>query len=152
MGISMKAEREAYSNIGRVLNRELFLYFLDSEVKRARRYQNYLSLLILKLSQCRDGGDGKGLRVCYQALTDLITGEVRETDMIGSLEEDKLVVLFPYADEAAGKMAKSRFEKDLTYCDFKTTGYDVSILQVNYPVDGTSADEMIQTALGTEAS
>jgi len=32
---------------GRVFNRESFLFLLDPEIKRARRYQNYLSLLSL---------------------------------------------------------------------------------------------------------
>lgn len=32
---------------GRVFNRESFLFLLDPEIKRARRYQNYPSLLSL---------------------------------------------------------------------------------------------------------
>lgn len=35
----------AQAEFGRVLKKDLFLYFFDLEVKRARRYQNFLCLL-----------------------------------------------------------------------------------------------------------
>lgn len=35
--------------VGQVLNREAFVYFLDLEVKRARRYQNFFCLITLSI-------------------------------------------------------------------------------------------------------
>ena len=83
---------------GRILNRDLFLFLLDLEVKRARRYQNFLCLLLLKIKQFSKEDNGGGLQACYQTLSNLLMEEIRESDIIGSLELDKLVVLLPYAD------------------------------------------------------
>src|SRR4030043_280086 len=87
---------------GRILNRDLFLFLLNLEVKRARRYQNFLCLMLLKIRQFSQEGDGGGLQACNRTLSGLFGEEIRESDMIGSLELNKLVVLFSYADEKAG--------------------------------------------------
>ena len=37
--------------IDRILTREIFFYFLDLEVKRSRRYQNFFSILVVTLAE-----------------------------------------------------------------------------------------------------
>ena len=71
---------------GRILNRGLFLFLLDLEVKRARRYQNFLCLVFFKIKQFSKEDNGGGLKACYQTLSDLLMEEIRESDIIGSLE------------------------------------------------------------------
>ena len=128
--------------INRILNKNLFLYLLDLEVKRAWRYQNFISLLLLNLKQCPGdnpgNNNGSDFQTCYQILIDLLTVELRETDIIGSLGENKLGVLFPYADQSAGGHAKARFEGILKYYDFKNKGYEVETDQICFPVNGTA--------------
>ncbi len=46
---------------GRILKRDLFLFLLDLEVKRARRYQNFLSILIMKIVGSSYSNNGEGL-------------------------------------------------------------------------------------------
>ena len=135
---------------GRILNRDLFLFLLNLEVKRARRYQNFLCLMLLKIRQFSQEGDGGGLQACNRTLSDLLAEEIRESDMIGSFELNKLVVLLPYADEKAGACVKSRFEDTLKYYDFKSKGYEIMIDQVCFPVHGTDTMDLISKALGTE--
>ena len=43
----------------RILDKDLFLYLLDLEVKRARRYQNFISILLMKLVPFSKEGNGK---------------------------------------------------------------------------------------------
>ena len=135
---------------GRILNRDLFLFLLNLEVKRARRYQNFLCLMLLKIRQFSQEGDGGGLQACNRTLSDLLAEEIRESDIIGSFELNKLVVLLPYADEKAGACVKSRFEDTLKYYDFKSKGYEIMIDQVCFPVHGTDTMDLIRKALGTE--
>ena len=45
-----RPKEEAEVKWGRILDKNLFLFLLDLEVKQARRYQNFLSILILKLN------------------------------------------------------------------------------------------------------
>jgi len=136
---------------GRILNRDLFLFLLDLEVKRARRYQNFLCLMLFKIKQFSKEDDGGGLKACYQTLSDLLTEEIRESDIIGSLELDKLVVLLPYADVKAGTYVQSRFEDALKYYDFKNKGFEIMIDQVCFPINGTDTMDLIRRALGAEA-
>jgi diguanylate cyclase (GGDEF)-like protein len=137
--------------LGRILNRDLFLFLLDHEVKRARRYQNFLCLVFFNIKHFSREDNGGGLKTCYQTLSDLLTEEIRESDIIGSLESDKLIVLLPYADLKAGAHVKSRFEDALKYYDFKNKGLEIMIDQVCFPVHGADAIDLIRKALGTEA-
>ena len=133
---------------GRILKKDLFLYLLDLEVKRARRYQNFLCLLLLKFQRCSDH-NGCDSQTCFKTLSDLLKVEMRESDILGSLGGNKLVVLLPYADRSAGSNAKSRFEGTLKYYDFKSKGYKVMINQICFPINGTDTMDLIKKALGT---
>lgn len=132
---------------GRILSRALFLFILDIEVKRARRYQNFLCLVLFKIKQFSEKGDREGLKACYRILSHLLIEEMRESDIIGSLESDKMVALLPYADMKAGAHVKSRFEDALRYYDFKGKGIEIMIDQVCFPVNGSDAMELVKRAL-----
>lgn len=133
--------------IGRILNRNLFLFILDIEVKRSRRYQNFLCLVLFKIKQFSQEGDRQRLQACSRTLSHLLMEEIRESDIIGSLELDKLVVLLPYADVEAGTHVKSRFEDALKYYDFKSKGFEIMIDQVCFPVNGSDMMDLIKGAL-----
>jgi GGDEF domain-containing protein len=143
-----KRPEEAF---GRILNRDLFLFLLDLEVKRARRYQNFLCLVLLKIKPFLKEEDGGGLQACHQLLSNLLMEEIRESDIIGSLELDRLVVLLPYADVKAGTYVQSRFGDALEYYDFKNKGFEIMIDQVCFPINGTDTMDLIRRALGAEA-
>jgi GGDEF domain-containing protein len=138
--------------LSRILNREIFLYLLDHEVKRARRYQDFFCVLILKLSRLPSHDNGKEQQACYQTLANLLVEELRDSDILGSLGEKGLAALLPFADSSAGGIAKSRFEGSLKYCDFQSEGYEVTVEQVCFPVDGTDTSGLIKKVVGTEDS
>ena len=129
---------------GRILNRKLFLYLLNLEVKRAIRYQNFFS--ILKLKWCRLPGyeNGKGLQTCYQNLNCLLIEELRESDILGSLEDDQLAILLPYADLSDCGPFRSRLEGLLKYYEFKEKGYEVMTDLICFPTDGTDPTNLIR--------
>lgn len=135
---------------GRILNRDLFLFILDIEVKRSRRYQNFLCLVLFKIRQFLQEGDREGLKACYRTLTDLLMEEIRESDIVGSLELDKLAILLPYADAKAGAHVKSRFEDALKYYDFRGKGIEIMIDQVCFPINGSDTMDLIKRALRIE--
>ncbi len=128
----------------RILGRDLFLYLLDLEVKRGRRYQNFLSMLILDLVAV-PGGDGeKDFEASYEMLTGILKDEMRETDIFGAMGERRLIVLLPYADLLAGDQAKARFEGVLQHYDFRSKGYKVEIHQVSFPTNGADTAELMK--------
>ncbi len=130
--------------IGRILNRELFLYLLDLEVKRSRRYQNFFCLLSLKLSRLPGYENDKGIKTCFQALSHWLAEELRESDILGSLADNQLAALLPYADLSAGGHARSRFEGSLRYFNFQNEGCALTIDQVCFPKDGTDTTDLIR--------
>jgi len=135
------------TEFGRILDKDLFLYLLDLEVKRARRYQNFLCLLLLHLQQFSKNHDGGNLQTCRQTLSNLLREEMRESDILGSLGESEMVILLPYADMSAGSIARARFEGTLKYYDFKGKGYEVKIDQVCFPLNGTNTIDLVKGAL-----
>jgi GGDEF domain-containing protein len=148
---AVPSEKGAEMALSRVLNREIFLYLLDLEVKRARRYQNFFCVLILKLVQLSSKENGNGLHNCYNQLSHLLREEFRESDILGSLGENKLAALLPYADGSAGGQARSHFQASLEYCDFKKEGYEVKIEQFCFPMDGTDTRDLIRKVIGSDA-
>ncbi len=132
------------TEVGRLLDRGIFLFFLDLEVKRSRRYQNFFCILVLKLKELTDQSDGNGLQLCYQRLSRLLAEEMRDSDILGTLGERSLAILLPYADLSAALSARSRFENNLQYYDFTREGYQVTVEQVCFPRDGTDMADLVR--------
>ena len=151
MVYSVKSFMEgARAGLNRVLNREIFLHFLDLEVKRSRRYQNFFCILILKLKELPEGKGGKALPACYQKLTHLLEEEARDSDVLGTLGEQRLAVILPYADMSSGSNTRSRFESNLRYYDFTREGYQVVVEQVCFPSDGTDTLDLVRRVTEAE--
>jgi GGDEF domain-containing protein len=106
--------------------------------------------VLFKIKPFSNEGNQEGLEACHRTLSDLLRVEMRESDIIGSLESDKVVVLLPYADMKAGAFVKSRFEDALKYYDFKSKGIKIVIDQVCFPINGSDTMDLIKRALQIE--
>ena len=137
--------------VDRILTREIFLYFLDLEVKRSRRYQNFFSILVLRLHEVPNGENGNGLQACYRRLSLLLAEEMRDSDILGALGEKRLAVILPYADLFSGGNTRSRFESSLQFYDFNRDGYRVVVEQVCFPRDGTDTSDLVRKVVGIES-
>jgi GGDEF domain-containing protein len=142
--------KEWEANLRQILNKDLFLFLLDHEVKRARRYQNFISILLMKLVPFSHENNGKHFEACQQMLCTVLMEEMRETDILGSLGENKWVALLPYADVSAGDQARIRFENMLKYHDFNNKGFQVRVQQFCFPRNGTNTPDLIRRALDVE--
>ena len=139
--------KEALAASNRVLNRESFLFLLDHEVKRARRYQNFICLLLLKLQPFSKNDNDTDFQDGHRMLSNLLMEEIRESDIIGSFGKNQLVVLLPYADILAGDHAKCRFEAVLKCFDIESKGYELLIEKICFPKNGTDPVQLIREAL-----
>ena len=128
---------------GRILPRDLFLFLLDFEVKKAKRYQEYLGILNLKLSPLPGHEKDGDLATCYQTLSSFLIESFRESDIFGSLGVDKLAILLPYSDSFEIGHARSRIETDLKNYEFKKKGYEILIDQICFPMDGTDTADLV---------
>ena len=136
--------------VDRILTREIFLYFLDLEVKRSRRYQNFFSILVLRLDEVPNRENGSGLDACYRRLSHLLAEEMRDSDILGAVGENRLAVILPYADLFSGGHTRSRFESSLQFYDFKKDGYQVVVEQLCFPRDATDTSDLIRKLGGIE--
>lgn len=135
----------------RVLNQELFLFLLDLEIKRARRYQNFISLISIRLNNTIKGKGVVDIKVQQKNLSEFLSSEIRESDILASIGGDQLVILLPYADIKTCRKAKERFEEALKYLDFKKSGIELSIDQFCFPVNGADSIDLINRFLGPKA-
>ena len=153
MAYSIKSfMKGAGADLNRVLNREIFLYLLDLEVRRSRRYQNFFCILVLKLKEVPDQNNGNKLQACYQKLTHLLAEEARDSDVLGTLGEKRLAIILPYADMSSGSYTRTRFESSLQDYDFTREGYQVEVEQVCFPGDGADTPGLVRKVIGPETT
>ncbi len=143
---------EFRSSYGRVLDRDLFFFLLDLEVKRARRYQNFLCLMLLKIKPFSKNDVQEEKDAYGRILSDILAEETRDSDIIGSLEINHLAVLLPYADSKAGDHVKSRFKNTLGNYDFKDKEFEVVFDQLCFPINGADTMDLIKRALNSGPS
>ena len=141
-------QRKTDMQIGRILSRDFFLYLLDLEVKRARRYLNFFCILNLKLVPLPGHEDDTGLQNSLYILSRPLIEIVRECDILGSLENYQLAVILPSADPESSDRARLRIESTLEYYDLKKAGYSISIDQICFPRDGTEIADLISKIRG----
>jgi hypothetical protein len=137
-------------NTRRILTPEIFFHLLDLEVKRARRYQDFFSLLILKLIPLAGARDGNGSEAPYERLVRLAAEELRESDIFGSVGPNQLGALLPYAEQSDGVRIQRRFQRTLDHCNFGNDGYEVRIEQISFPLDGTDTSGLLKRILENE--
>lgn len=138
------SESHGGRELTRILNREFFLYLLDLEVKRARRYQEFFCVLVMSLCGLTNQDNGHNQQSCFEILSNLIREEFRDSDILGNLSDDQIAAILPYADGSAASIARARFEGSLKYCDFEQAGYEVKVDQICFPADGTDVNDLIK--------
>ena len=130
--------------IERIINREMFFNILDSEVERARRYQNFFSILKLKLSPLPGLENEDRLKTCWKTLRDLLAKELRRSDTLGFLGKDQWAVIIPYADFSAVALLQTRIMGSLEHFDFKKKGYEVATDLISFPIHGTNTVDLLK--------
>ncbi len=138
----MEAWQGGIESHSRILDQNLFFFLLDQEVKRARRYQNFICLLHLKINRVGGGELQGNLRTCHETLGDLLSVEMRDSDLLAPLGEDRWLVMLPYADMQTGMKAKARFEEILRYFDFKKRGFDIAIDHWVFPAHWNNKEDL----------
>ena len=113
------------------------------ELKRAERYRNFLSLLVLNLSEFlgtagrRKINSPEDIREFVDAAASRIKSGARETDTVSILDEDRLVMLLPETDRNGAETAACRFSEllgeyiaEFLECDYQ---FDVQLEVSSFP-------------------
>jgi diguanylate cyclase (GGDEF)-like protein len=130
---------------GHVFNRQSFLFLLNLEIKKAQRYQNYLSLLSLTFDHPNPSlGENPGISL--KKLANLLKDELRDTDVLGQSAGNRLLVILPYADMAGAHNVRNRLEQILQDYGFGQKGANIEIAEVCFPTHATNIDDLLRMA------
>jgi len=87
-----------YEEGSRVLTAGAFEFVLDSELKRAVRSQNFLTLLVLEMSREWEGMMVTADEGMVREVAEIIGREVRDTDLLGHTDKGTLALVLLDAD------------------------------------------------------
>jgi len=131
----------------RIKDKETFVYFLDMEVKRARRYKDFFSMILLRLMKPASHLQDVVTETACNKLKEVLAQETRETDILGITEEGEIAILLPYADEKSAELAQHRFNDLLESYVFVIGGPEINFKRVCFPSDGTTTVDILKKAL-----
>jgi GGDEF domain-containing protein len=134
---------EGNSNL---LTASAFEFVLDSELKRAVRSQNYLTLVTVEASRDSDGpaapaDDGTLLEVAQ-----LIGRELRDADLIGHTSRGTLSLVLLDADLAHADRVINRLVSRLDDHEFAAP-LRIAVGAASYPTHAVDADSLKREAL-----
>lgn len=126
---------------------------LDEEIKRAIMYQRPCGYLIIDIDNfsgfCKRFGDGKG-EALLKALGEILKGTVTEVDKVGRLTGDSFAIVLPERNKKQSSTIaediKKKIEGGLDKVVSTSGKLTVSIGVSENPIDGSSADELIEKA------
>jgi hypothetical protein len=147
-----------YEEGSHVLTARAFAFVLDSELKRAVRSQNFLTLVWVEASREWEGMMVTADEGAIQEVAQLIGKEIRDTDLIGHTEQGTLALVLLDADFAHSGHVIDRVVARLENYKFPTP-LRVSMGAACYPTHAVNADALKRQAatrpivnVGTRAS
>ena len=109
-----------YEQGSQLLTAGAFEFVLDSELKRAVRSQNFLTLIVLETSREWEGMTVTADDGMVQEVAQIITREVRDTDLIGLTERGVLSLVLIDADFEHSTHVIDRLVSRIDSYDFPT--------------------------------
>jgi hypothetical protein len=122
--------------------REDFFRLLDLEIKRARRYQNFFSVMRFELQSGEEktpGNPERGLK----SLVELLREDIRETDVIGQTWDNEIMIILPYCDYSGADVVKTRLNSLVRDFQFGENSFKINSALVCFPIEGTDMTEIL---------
>jgi hypothetical protein len=130
----------------RLLTPSAFEFVLDGEMKRAVRSQNYLTLVVLETRREWDGMSVSADPGTLEEVANIIGHEVRDTDLLGSVENGVLSVVLLDADYDNGARVIERLVQRIDDYEF-TSPLRISVGAACYPTHAVDPESLKQQAL-----
>ncbi|MEQ9608648.1 MAG: diguanylate cyclase [Kiloniellaceae bacterium] len=122
------------------MNRRLFLDAGDRELRRARRYEAPLSIILLDVDFFKRINDGFGHAAGDKVLRRLVeeaNATLREHDLVCRYGGEEFAVLFPETDEVAAEIAAERLRSAIEALEVVT---EKGIVRTTISIGGTQID------------
>jgi GGDEF domain-containing protein len=135
-----------YEEGSKLLTPGAFEFVLDSELKRAVRSQNFLTLVVLEASREWEGMQVSADDGTVQQVAQLIGREVRDTDLLGHTDRGMLALVLLDADFEHSTRVIERLVARIENYEFPTA-LRIAVGAACYPTHAVDADSLKRTAL-----
>ncbi|TDI09192.1 MAG: hypothetical protein E2P08_03495 [Acidobacteria bacterium] len=125
------------------LDPHIFLPLLDKELARAERYNQYVSILLLRL----EGVSGREQSFWLERLAQVLADKVRKSDCFGGFEEGTLGVILICASAENARIALERLRVEALLClSGGPQGITLKTSYAVFPSEATSLDSLCDLA------
>lgn len=129
----------------RVLTPHAFDFVLDSELKRAVRAQSFLTLIVLEARREWDGLIMDADTGTVAEVARIVGHEVRNTDLVGAVEDGRLLLVLLDADDDSSRKIIDRLVQRIDHYDFPAP-LQISMGSACYPTHAVDADSLKERA------
>lgn len=140
------ADRSLYEEANKVLTPSAFEFVLDAELKRAVRSQNFLTLVVVEASREWEGMTVTADDGTLQEVAQIISNEVRDTDLIGHTEKGTLALVLIDADFEHSSRVINRLVSRIEHYEFPTA-LRLAVGAACYPTHAVDAESLKRQAL-----
>ena len=135
-----------YEDNSKLLTPGAFEFVLDSELKRAVRSQNYLTLVTVEASREWEGMTVTADDGTLHEVAQLIGREVRDTDLMGHTDRGTLALVLLDADFEHSERVINRLVSRIENYEFPTQ-MRIAVGAACYPTHAVDADSLKRQAL-----
>jgi hypothetical protein len=135
-----------YEEGSKVLTPVAFEFVLDSELKRAVRSQNFLTLVVVETSREWEGMMVSADDGTVQEVAQIIGKEVRDTDLIGHTDKGLLAVVLLDSDFEHSSRVIDRVVSRIESYGFPTA-LRIAVGAACYPTQAVDADSLKRQAM-----
>ena len=139
-----------------VNNYAYFKHVIELEIKRSRRHENKMALLMIDVDNFKRFNDTHGHLAGDKALIMLggiLRNNVRDVDLVARYGGEEFVVIMPYAGWRSGRQAAERLIEmtnsqmvEVDVLGKKSDGISISIGMAVFPDNGASVESIIYAA------
>jgi len=129
---------------------------LDEEVKRSRRYNSTLSLLLCDIDHFKLINDQYGHQqgdIILREVSQILRRNIRSTDIAARYGGEEFVIILPETTQSDARIVAERIRRDTAKYDFPALApgqpplhCTISIGVAGFPLNADSKDELIQKA------
>jgi GGDEF domain-containing protein len=135
-----------YEEGSRLLTPGAFEFVLDSELKRAVRSQNFLTLVMLEASREWEGMMVTADDGTLQEVAQVISREVRDTDLLGHADKGTLALVLLDADFEHASQVIDRLVARIDNYEFGTA-LRIAVGAACYPTHAVDAESLKRQAI-----
>ena len=140
------ADESLFEEGNKVLTPGAFEFVLNSELKRAVRSQNYLTLVVVEASREWQGVTVTADDGTLQEVAQIIGKEVRDTDLIGHTDKGVLSLVLIDADFEHSSHVINRLVSRIEHYEF-STALRLAVGAACYPTHAVDADSLKRQAM-----